>query len=164
MEIKRNAQWDALFMKFATDVAEMSRAVRLKVGAVAVRDLRVIAIGFNGTPKGEDNCCEELVEELNTVSVSMQHDYNPSEHREWIDSKMYVLKTKPNVVHAEDNLIQFAEEHNIDLQGCTLYITHSPCPPCAEKIIAAGFDEIVFEKHYRVKSQLSGITTRQWKT
>lgn len=160
----RPEMWDALFMRFAADVANMSWARRLKVGAVAVRDLRVIAIGFNGTPKGEDNCCEELVEELDTVTTSMQCNYNPSEHREWIDGRMYVLKTKPNVVHAEDNLIQFAKEHDIDLRGCTLYITHSPCPTCGIKIIDAGFTEVVFEKYYRVESKLEGILVRQWKT
>lgn len=129
-------------MRFATDVSNMSYAIRLKVGAVAVRDRRVIAIGYNGTPSGEDNRCENLA----------------------IDG---TLVTRANVVHAEVNLIKFAQENHIDLTGCTLYITHSPCPNCGPKVIEAGFVEVVFGKHYRIVSDLSkltenGIIVREW--
>lgn len=166
MEDSRDRQWHALFMRFAQDVAQMSRAIRLKVGAVAVRDRRVIAIGYNGTPEGEDNCCEELVI---TDKNGIEDDYDVSAYREYRDGENWVLQTKLNVIHAEDNLIRYADKHSIDLNGCTLYITHSPCPACGEKIIANGFKEVVFEKHYRVVTDLhflidKGIEVRQWKT
>jgi len=162
----RAKQWDKLFMRFALDVAEMSRAERLKVGAVAVRDRRVIAIGYNGTPPGEDNCCEEFVRE---TTHHMSPEYDVHAVRQWREGKMWVLKTKPNVIHAEDNLIRFSEENNIDLHGCTLYITHSPCPLCGDKVINAGFKEVVYEKHYRIVTDLpeltkAGIFVRQWKS
>ncbi len=57
----RQQQWDRLFLKFAYDVSQMSRATRLQVGAVAVKDRRVVCIGYNGTPEGENNCCELIV-------------------------------------------------------------------------------------------------------
>jgi len=129
----RQNQWDQLFMFFSSDVANMSHAIRLKVGAVAVRDKRVIAIGYNGTPPGESNVCEELDELGN-------------------------LKTKSNVIHAEANLIRFAKEHNINLTGCKLYLTHSPCPNCGQLLIEAGITEVMFGKHYRITKDLSKLT------
>lgn len=160
----RSLDWDRLFMNFAGDVSNMSRAVRLKVGAVAVRNLRVVAIGYNGTPAGEDNCCEEMVE---TDETGNEHEYNVSIHREWKDNKNWVLRTKSNVIHAEDNLIRFAKNNNIDLTGCVLYITHSPCLECSKKIKEAGFSEIVYGKLFRDIQHLkdfnsSGIGMREW--
>ena len=139
----RNGQWDQLFMRFANDVANMSSAKRLKVGAVAVRDRRVIAIGYNGTPPGEDNCCEYVNSDGELV-------------------------TKDSVIHAEANLIKFSGENGIDLKHCVLYITHSPCPLCAVKIYEAGFSEIVYGKQFRDTSALKrmsdvlGIKVREW--
>jgi len=128
----RQQQWDKLFLKFAHDVSQMSRATRLQVGAVAVKDRRVICIGYNGTPEGEDNCCE------------FTDDYGN-------------LVTKPNVVHAEDNLIQFAQRHGISLEGCTLYITHCPCPNCCKRIVRAKFNRVVFSHVYQDMSGLYSL-------
>lgn len=159
----RKSDWDRLFMNFASDVASMSYAVRLKVGAVAVRDRRVIAIGYNGTPKGTDNCCEDEV-----VLDPTKDLISKGEHTVWRDGKNWILKTKSNVIHAEDNLIRFANANYIDLNDCTLYITHSPCPSCGEKIIATGIKEVVYEKHYRIVTDLhfltnEGIKVRKWR-
>jgi dCMP deaminase len=133
--------WDALFMRFASDVANMSYAKRLKVGAVAVRDKRVIAIGYNGTPSGEDKCCEEVINGA--------------------------LVTKSNVVHAEANLIKYAKTHNIDLVGCTLYITHSPCQNCGHLVMDAQFVEVIYGKPYRdttilLEIEAIGIKVNEW--
>lgn len=127
----RQQQWDKLFLKFAHDVSQMSRAERLKVGAVAVKDRRVICIGYNGTPEGENNCCE------------FTDDYG-------------TLITKPNVIHAEDNLIRFAQRHGISLEGCTLYITHCPCPNCCKHIVRAKFSRVVFSYIYK---DMTGLPT-----
>lgn len=145
MEIQnRSIQWDALFMRFASDVANMSYAKRLKVGAVAVRDNRVIAIGYNGTASGEDNCCE-IVDKTN----------------------FGILVTKSNVIHAEANLIKYAKIHNIDLIGCTLYITHSPCQNCGHLVMDAQFVEVIYGKPYRdttvlLEIEAIGIKVREW--
>lgn len=138
----RDRQWDSLFMVFARDVGEMSYGVRLRVGAVAVRDRRVIAIGYNGTPQGEDNCCE------------IQDEYGN-------------LTTKSTVIHAEANLAKYAEENHIDLAGCTLYVTHSPCRNCGGLIISKDFKEVVYGKQYRDISILGelikeGIVCREF--
>lgn len=128
----RQQQWDKLFLKFAHDVSQMSRATRLQVGAVAVKDRRVICIGYNGTPEGADNCCEFM------------DDYG-------------TLVTKSNVVHAEDNLIRFATKERTYLEGCTLYITHCPCPNCCELIVKAGFSRVVFSHFYRDTSGVNNL-------
>jgi len=109
-----NPKFHHYFMDVARRTARLSNARRLKVGSVAVRDRRIIACGYNGTPPGADNNCEI---ELSDGS----------------------LKTKPDVSHSEVNLIEFAKEHNICLLGCDLYITHRPCKNCATRIKNAGF-------------------------
>ena len=120
----RQQQWDRLFLKFAKDVSQMSRATRLQVGAVAVKDRRVVCIGYNGTPEGEDNCCE-------------------------FTDNFGNLVTKPNVIHAEDNLIRFSKGLGVTLVGCTLYLTHSPCMGCCKLILGSGFSRVVFSIPYR---------------
>lgn len=118
-----NIRWHKYFMDVALRTAQLSYARRLKVGCVAVRDKRIIACGFNGTPPGEDNNCEHETETG--------------------------LVTKDNVVHAEVNLIKYAKTNNIDLQGCSLFITHSCCSNCASAIVQAGFKEVFFNQAYR---------------
>lgn len=122
-----NPKFHKYFIDVALRTAQLSSAIRLKVGAVAVRDRRIIACGYNGTGPGEDNCCEDILENGTLV-------------------------TKPNVVHAEVNLIKFSKLHNIDLSACTLYITHSPCIPCAKEIEKAGIISIMYLQEYRDRS------------
>ena len=107
-------------MDIAIRTSQQSYAERLKVGAVATRGKRLLCVGFNGTPELADNCCE---------------DEN--------------FVTLPSVIHAEHNLIRFANELQIDISGSVLYITHSPCVGCAEKIIVAGISEVVYREEYR---------------
>ncbi len=108
------------FQNVSYETAKLSYAKRLKVGAVAVKDRRIICVGFNGTPPGEDNCCED------------EHNV-----------------TKPNVIHAEDNLIRFANSNNIHIKDCDIYITHSPCINCAKLIHDSGFAKVYFSEYYR---------------
>ena len=128
-------------MKVAMDTAELSHATNLKVGAVAASDKWLVAHGYNGTPPGEDNNCEDRIYLKKTVEtrilIGRRIYYDPSR-----DSIFY-LKTKPNVIHAEDNLIRFASKRNIDLKGSTLYTTHSPCMNCAELIVKTGITRVV---------------------
>lgn len=108
---------DLLFLNLAASVSAFSHCNRRKVGAVIVdKDNRVISTGYNGTPKGTCNDCEDAAG-----------------------------KTKPTVIHAERNAIAFAQQN---LQGCTIYITLSPCITCAAEIIQAGIERVVFSEHY----------------
>lgn len=110
-------------MDVAIRTAQLSSAVRLKVGCVAVRDRRIIACGYNGTGPGEDNVCEAQLPDGTLV-------------------------TKPNVVHAEINMIDFVKLWDINLVGCSLYITHEPCEPCAIAVIEAGIIDVIADIAY----------------
>lgn len=134
-----NLKFHHYFMDVAKRTAELSYARRNKVGSVAVRDRRIIACGYNGTGPGEDNNCE----------ISLPDGS---------------LQTKSTVLHSELNLINFAEEQEISLFGCDLYITLLPCVTCAGKIIDAGFFRVFYDTDYRIMDGLkylndNGVTT-----
>jgi dCMP deaminase len=126
------SKWVEYFMDVSFRTAELSYCKRLKVGAVAVRDRRIIACGFNGMPAGQDNCCEEVIDNQ-TV-------------------------TRPEVSHAEENLITFAARNGISLDGCQLYITHAPCIHCAKLIRNSGFDSVFYRNIYRSEDGLIYLT------
>lgn len=88
----------------------LSHAIRKKVGAVLVKDGRIVSIGYNGTPTGFPNCCEDKLADGS-------------------------LKTKSIVVHAEANALFFCAKTEIQTAGATMYLTLSPCPTCALGII-----------------------------
>jgi len=119
-----SSKWDDYFIDVAHRTAELSYATRLKVGAVAVRDKRIVACGYNGTPEGLSNVCEE------------------------VDDKG-VLITLPTVIHAEANLFKYSYTNRIALHSCTLYVTHAPCRNCALDILVEGIQEVVYSTSYR---------------
>ena len=147
-------RWDDYFMDLAIRTAQMSHCVRLKVGAVAVRDGRPILTGWNGTSPGEDNCCEE------------------ERYPDWYDGNDgiggppdKILVTKISVNHAERNLIEFAAREGISLKGCTLFITHAPCIQCAKSIRNSGIIELVYKDVYGCDAglnHLKNMTVRQY--
>ena len=123
-------------MKTAETFAECSSAVRLHVGAIIVKDDRIISIGYNGMPAGWDNDCEDPV-----------YDFNDN-------GKMAVtgLKTKPEVLHAESNAIaKLAKSTNSGL-GAELFVTHSPCIHCAKLIFQSGINRVYYGNQYRDNS------------
>ena len=115
------------FTSFYFDVAErtaqLSYAKRLKVGAVIVKDHRILSYGYNGTPVGFDNVCET---EINGDLV-----------------------TKPEVIHAEQNAILKLARHGDSSSGATLFITHAPCVECAKLILQSGIDSVFYRHEYR---------------
>lgn len=116
---------DKYFMRVAQLTAELSYAVRKKVGAVLVKDNRIISIGFNGTPKGwETNNCEDIMPDGS-------------------------LKTKSIVVHAEANALFWCAKTEIITNGATMYQTLSPCATCALGLIQSGIKRVVFLEKYR---------------
>ena len=144
------------FISFYSDVAQrtaqLSHARRLKVGAVIVKDRRILSYGYNGTPAGEDNNCEDYVfrEEKdidgNVVTVNTNE-----------------LVTKPNVIHAEDNAIRKLEDDGVSCKDAVIFITHAPCKNCAEKISDSGIIKVYYSQIYRSSAGLehlkkSGIT------
>ena len=117
-------QSDKYYIKVAQLCANNSYALKLKVGAVIVKDDQIISDGFNGTPCGFENRCE-------TKNINGE------------------LKTLPYVLHAESNAILKCAKYGKSTNGSTLYITHSPCIECAKLIIQAGIVRVVYLDVYR---------------
>jgi len=118
---------DTNFIKIATELATASKCVSKHVGAVIVKDGRILSTGYNGTPPGFINCCDYWKGEYT------------SEHHEW--SKTYEI-------HAEMNAIIWAAREGISIEGATIYVTLEPCSECSKNLIASGIKRIVYAKKY----------------
>jgi dCMP deaminase len=125
------------YMDVAERFAELSSARRLHVGAIVVKDDRIISIGYNGMPAGWDNDCEY------EVIVEEDDDYTTE------------LKTKPEVLHAETNAIAKLAKSNESGMGATMFITHAPCLDCAKLIFQSGISSVLYRNSYR---DTGGIT------
>jgi dCMP deaminase len=129
------------YMKVAETFAELSHARRLHVGAIVVKDDRIISIGYNGMPAGWDNNCED-------ESVELYSGHEGAIHRT-------VLKTKPEVLHAETNAIAKLAKSNESGLGASMFITHAPCLDCAKLIYQSGISSVLYRDAYR---DTNGIT------
>ncbi len=116
---EKQRQLDVRYMKMARIWAENSYCTRRQVGALIVRDKMIISDGYNGTPSGFENICEDEVG-----------------------------KTKPYVLHAEANAITKVAKSNNSSEGATLYVTSSPCIECAKLIIQSGIRRVVYADSY----------------
>jgi len=125
------------YMKTAEVFAECSTAIRLHVGAIIVKDERIISIGYNGTPSGWDNNCEEVV------------NVNPSDPRYDYNHFTKELKTKPEVLHAETNAIAKLAKFDGSGSGSVLFVTHAPCLDCAKLVFQAGISSVYYRNSYR---------------
>ena len=117
------------YMKTAETFAELSSARRLHVGAIIVKDDRIISIGYNGMPSGWDNNCE------NDFGL----DFNGNR----------TLVTKPEVLHAETNAIAKLARSNESGLGSTMFITHAPCLDCAKLVYQSGISTVYYRNSYR---------------
>ncbi len=120
MKDTKQLRYDKVYLKMALTWAELSHCLRKKVGAIIVKDDAIISDGYNGTPSGFDNCCENDLGETH-----------------W-----YVL-------HAEANAILKVAKSTNNCSGATLYLTHSPCKDCSKLILQSGIKRLVFRDKYR---------------
>lgn len=121
-------KWVEAFMDTAERFAQLSSAKRLQVGAVVVKDNRIISIGYNGMPAGWTNDCETVVQ-LSDDTVE--------------------LKTKDEVIHAEANAILKLARDGESGNGSLLFCTHAPCVHCAKLIHGAGISHVYYRHSYR---------------
>ncbi len=133
------------YMDVAKTFAELSHARRLHVGAIVVKDDRIISIGYNGMPAGWDNNCEDEI---------------------WDKTGDYELKTKPEVLHAETNAIAKLAKSTESGDGADLFVTHAPCIECAKLIYQSGIRRVFYGKAYRDDSGIkflekSGVTVNK---
>lgn len=146
-----------VYMKTAEIFAELSHARRLHVGAIVVKDDRIISIGYNGMPAGWDNNCEDR----EYMSRDAGGWLNPDEiYERWpfeeedIDPDLgyvrrYALKTRPEVLHAETNAISKLAKSTESGNGASMFITHSPCLDCAKLIYQSGINSVFYRNSYR---------------
>jgi dCMP deaminase len=113
-------RYDKAYLRLALSWAQLSHCARKKVGAIIVKDSIIISDGYNGTPAGFDNCCEN--EEGNT------HWY---------------------VLHAEANAILKVARSSNNCKDATLYLTHSPCKDCSKLVLQSGITRLVYQEAYK---------------
>ena len=162
MNKQRQLQYDTAYMKMAIAIGELSYAYRNKVGCIIVsKNGQVISQGFNGTPTGYDNCCED-------PHCSCKYVHGCCYTEKPIETQMSVefcikkgqpcnyltLTTKPEVLHAESNAISKCAKWISSTDGATLYVTLSPCFECSKMIIQAGIKRVCYLEEYR---DLTGI-------
>ena len=119
--------FDTIYMQLASQLAERSHCVKMKVGAVLTKDTRIISLGYNGPPAGTNNCDEEWPE---TGCPR--------------DSKGGCSLA----LHAEQNAILYAAKNNVDMVGSTIYVTLSPCLACAKVLFSLGIKKVIYRDSY----------------
>lgn len=124
-------KWDKRFMRLTVEVGSWASCIRRKVGAVIVREKRVMTTGYNGAPVGVASCVERGECLRNQLDI-------PSGTR----AEMCYA------AHAEQNAIIQAARYGIDINGSTLYCTHQPCVICAKMIINSGIKRVVYQEGY----------------
>ena len=138
----------------AHEVAKMSHARRLQVGAVIVKDDRVISMGYNGMPAGWDNNCEDIVWDkgaggwLSSEEIEEKYPFEGWNEQAGRNVR-YGLKTKPEVLHAESNALAKLAKSNDSGDGADIFITHAPCMECAKLIYQSGIRRVYFNQNYR---------------
>ena len=148
-------------MHVAETYAKLSTARRLQVGAIVVKDDRIISIGYNGMPAGWDNNCEDK----DYMSVDAGGWLDPNEiYERWPFEetivvandnesfetiRRYGLKTKPEVLHAEANSIAKVARSSESAEGAVLFVTHGPCIECAKLIYQSGIKQVFYRDNYR---------------
>lgn len=159
------------YMKTAETFAELSHACRLHVGAIIVKDDRIISIGYNGMPAGWDNTCEDKVYDSGAGGWLDPDEFDAKyPYEEWHEGAKrnvrYGLKTKPEVLHAETNAIAKLAKSTESGDGAVLFVTHSPCLDCAKLIFQSGIRSVFYRDNYRSTEGItflerSGITVEQ---
>lgn len=144
------------FMEMAERTSRLSRANRLKVGAVIVKDDRIISIGYNGMPAGWDNECEEVqyVDSTGHEDAAQMFDQGWTFGAESTTAMWTRRVTKPEVLHAESNAIAKMAKSTESSDGATMFCTHAPCLQCAKLIYQSGIKQLYFKEHYRDDSGL----------
>lgn len=140
-------RFQKLFVKMLKNVEEQSTCSRLKVGALLVRDNRVISMGWNGVPSGQKHCIEVFDEFHNDPVVRYQMIHDPKAFTENFNENHRIF-SEMNEIHGESNAICTAAKNGISTNGATLYTSVAPCPSCAKMIIASGIKEVFYMKNY----------------
>ena len=138
-------QLDRVYLQMAKTWAQLSKAERKKVGCLIVKDGQIISDGYNGTPAGYDNSCEVVNESFHPLAENK-------------------LETKREVLHAESNALMKLARSTNSSDGCTVYLTMSPCFDCSKLMIQAGVKRLVYSEQYRIKDGVDFLEQNGIKT
>lgn len=128
--MNQRPSWDKYFMKIAEDVSTRSTCIRRQVGAVIVKDKRMLTTGYNGVPAGITHCTKE---------TCLRTRYNvPSGERHELCRGL----------HAEQNAIIQAAYYGVSIKGAKIYVTHQPCSICTKMLINSGIEAFVYKYPY----------------
>jgi dCMP deaminase len=130
----KQKKYNDFYMDIAHRVSQMSHARRLQVGSVLVKDGNIISFGWNGMPSGWDNNCEDEIRNI----------YDGD----------YALRTKPEVLHAEQNCLTKIARSTNSSDGACMFITHAPCIECAKSIFQSGIKKVFYRNTYRTEDGL----------
>lgn len=138
---------DLIYMQMAYQIAKLSYAKRRRVGCIIVKDTQIISTGYNGTPHGFENGCEE------TQTREIEND----NHQQILEEKGYEcdsgccskVVTKREVLHAESNALAKISKSTLSSEGADLYTTTCPCFDCAKLIIQSGIKRVFYSEDYR---------------
>jgi len=155
MQKTKRPSWDEYFMELARVVRKRADCSRRKVGAVIVKDSRIISTGYNGTPHNIKNCSE---------GGCLRCKKRDAGKIDW-----YEYEESCVCIHAEQNAIIQAAYQGMSTKGATLYSTTNPCSSCAKMLINAGIDKIVCKKeHHDLKGinllKKAGIEVKEFNT
>ena len=141
------------YMATARIFAELSHARRLHVGAIVVKEDRIISIGYNGMPAGWDNDCEykEYMNLSNNTGEFASWDFDQTDE----NGTMYRLRTRPEVLHAESNAVSKLARSSESGDGSTMFVTHAPCLDCAKLIYQSGIRRLFYGTDYRDEAGVS---------
>lgn len=129
--------FDDIYMDLATNLAERSHCVKIKVGAVLTKDTRIVSLGYNGPPAGTHNC-----------DIEWPEKGCPRDSKGGCSLAL----------HAEQNTIIYASKNNVPLENCTIYVTLAPCLSCARIIFASGIKKVIYLNSY---AEYKGIGTEE---
>lgn len=174
MNKKRQIEYDIAYMNMASDLSNLSHAIRSKVAAIIVsEDGQIIGQGYNGTPTGFSNICEYYEDTFgnhihSNTYYKLGRNYNQyyDEDDEFNDIDRDVKKgniqatlhTKPEVLHAETNAISKCAKFMASTENSTIYVTLSPCFDCSKFIIQSGIKRVVYKELYRNTDGLDLLT------
>lgn len=119
--------FDDIYMDLATNLAERSHCVKIKVGAVLTKDTRIVSLGYNGPPAGTHNC-----------DIEWPEKGCPRDSKGGCSLAL----------HAEQNAIIYASKNNVPLENCSIYVTLAPCLSCARIIYASGIKKVIYLNSY----------------
>lgn len=152
-----------MYMNIAQVLADTSSGVRLKVGAVLVRDNNILSTGYNALPSAIDGPLEDKHRMLNTAGPWLDIDYIESEYPFQDELGRYKLVTKSEVRHAERSVLMNLCKTNESAVGATLFVTASCCKYCAIDIVDAGIKEVYYKEEYRDKSGIEYLVANNVK-